>query len=86
MTIGQKIVKLRTASEISQEQLAEMVKETVGFEGRIEWNAEKPDGTMRKLCDVSKIHSLGWHHTVELADGVKMLYDWYLNAERPASR
>ena len=79
-------INIGTGKELTIAQLAEMVKETVGFEGRIEWNAEKPDGTMRKLCDVSKIHSLGWHHTVELADGVKMLYDWYLNAERPASR
>lgn len=57
--------------------LAEMIRSTVGFKGEIRWDASKPDGTMRKLCDVSKLHSLGWRHSVELPDGIRRLYDWY---------
>lgn len=79
-------INIGTGRELTIAQLAEIVQDTVGYKGRIEWNADKPDGTMRKLCDVSKIHSLGWKHTVELTDGVRMLYDWYLSADKPASR
>ena len=52
-------------------------KDTVGFEGEIIWDTTKPNGTPRKLIDVSKLHSLGWHHKVEIEDGVKKLYEWY---------
>ena len=48
-----------------------------GFEGTVEFDASKPDGTMRKLIDVTKLHSLGWTHKVEIEDGVKKLFDWY---------
>ena len=53
-----------------------MVK-TVGFEGVIEFDSSKPDGTPRKLIDVEKLHSLGWTHKVEIEDGVQKLFDWY---------
>ena len=53
-----------------------MVK-AVGFEGTVEFDASKPDGTPRKLIDVSKLHSLGWTHKVEIEDGVEKLYEWY---------
>ena len=59
-------------------ELACMIKETVGFGGDIRWDSTKPDGTMRKLCDVSKLHTLGWRHKVELPDGIRRLYEWYL--------
>ena len=58
-------------------QTAEIVKETVGYDGEIRWDRTKPDGTMRKLCDVSKLHQLGWRHKVELNEGIKRLYAWY---------
>ena len=50
---------------------------TVGFEGTVEFDASKPDGTMRKLIDVTKLHSLGWTHKVEIKDGVRRLFNWY---------
>jgi GDP-L-fucose synthase len=57
--------------------LAELVVKTVGFEGELYWDATKPNGTPRKLIDVSKLHSLGWTHKVEIEDGVEKLYQWY---------
>ena len=51
--------------------------ETVGFEGIFHFNTEKPDGTMRKLTDVEKIHRLGWHHEIEIEEGVGRLFQWY---------
>ena len=51
--------------------------ESVGFEGTIDFDASRPDGTMRKLIDVTKLHSLGWTHKVEIEDGVRRLFDWY---------
>lgn len=71
-------INVGTGIELSIGELAELIRRTVGFGGEIRWDASKPDGTMRKLCDVSKLHSLGWRHKVELPQGVKMLYDWYL--------
>lgn len=60
-------------------ETAELVAGAVGFHGKILWDSSKPDGTMRKLCDVGRLRSLGWRHKVELEDGVKRLYDWYLS-------
>ena len=51
--------------------------EAVGFEGTIEFDSTKPDGTPRKLIDVTKLHSLGWTHKVEIEEGVRRLYEWY---------
>lgn len=61
-------------------ELSELVVKTVGFTGKIDFDASKPDGTPRKLIDVSKLHSLGWKHKVEIEDGVQKLYDWYKNS------
>lgn len=61
-------------------ETAEMVRKAVGFKGKIEWDSTKPDGTMRKLCDVSKLHSLGWRHKIELDEGIGRLYDWYVQS------
>ena len=55
----------------------ELVVKAVGFDGEVEFDASKPDGTMRKLIDVEKLHSLGWTHKVEIEDGVKKLFEWY---------
>lgn len=73
-------INVGTGQELTIAQLAEIIRRTVGYEGEIHWDATKPDGTMRKLCDVSKLHQLGWRHSVELPDGVARLYDWYLNS------
>lgn len=71
------IINIGTGIEISIKDLAILVKETVGYEGNIIWDSTKPDGTMRKLLDVSKLESLGWKAKVNLGDGIKMSYDWY---------
>lgn len=71
-------INVGTGLELTIAELAGMIKETVGFGGDIRWDSAKPDGTMRKLCDVSKLHSLGWRHKVELPDGIRRLYEWYL--------
>jgi nucleoside-diphosphate-sugar epimerase len=57
--------------------LADLIKKTIGYEGTICWDETKPDGTMRKLIDVSKLHQLGWHHQIEIEEGVRKLVDWY---------
>lgn len=72
-------INIGSGKEITIKQLAETIKATIGYTGIIEWDATKPDGTMRKLCDVSKLHSLGWKHKVEIEDGINRLYNWYLN-------
>lgn len=71
-------INIGTGKEITIAGLAALVAEATGFEGAIEWDASKPDGTMRKLCSVDRLHALGWKHSVELPDGVKRLYNWYL--------
>lgn len=70
-------INVGTGKELTIRELSELVAKAVGFEGSIEFDASKPDGTMRKLIDVEKLHSLGWTHKVEIEDGVKKLFDWY---------
>lgn len=74
---GLEHVNIGTGKEVTIRQLAELVKETVGFEGDIVWNTDMPDGTPRKLTDVTKLHSLGFMHKVELEEGVKLAYEWF---------
>ncbi len=74
---GEEHVNIGTGKELTIRQLAELVKKTVGFEGEIVWNSSMPDGTPRKLCDVSKLHSLGFMHKVDLEEGVKLAYEWF---------
>ncbi len=73
-------INIGSGKEVTIGQLAELVKATVGYHGELRWDATKPDGTMRKLTDVSKLHSLGWHHRMELEDGVPSLYRWYVES------
>lgn len=73
-------INVGTGKELTIRELSELVVETVGFEGEVFFDASKPDGTMRKLIDVSKLHSLGWQHKVEIDDGVKKLFEWYKNS------
>lgn len=70
-------INIGSGREYSIAQVADMVREAVGYTGEILWDSAKPDGTPRKLCDVSKVHSLGWRHTVELEEGIPMLLKWY---------
>ena len=71
-------INIGSGKEVTIRQLAELVQATVQYRGIIDWDSTKPDGTLRKLTDVSKLHALGWHHTMELEDGVPALYRWYL--------
>ena len=71
-------INIGTGKDITIKDLAALIKKVVGFKGGFIFNTEKPDGTMRKVTDVSKLHSLGWKHAVELEKGVEMMYDWYL--------
>ncbi|HKM35120.1 MAG TPA: GDP-L-fucose synthase [Lachnospiraceae bacterium] len=74
---GEQHVNIGTGKEVAIKQLAEAVKEIVGYTGEIHWNSSMPDGTPRKLTDVTKIHALGWQHKVELQDGIKLAYRWF---------
>lgn len=70
-------INIGTGKEITIKQLAELVAKAVGFNGQIVWDTTKPNGTPRKLIDVTKLHSLGWTHRVEIEDGVESLFNWY---------
>ena len=70
-------INIGTGVDISIKELAETIKEIIGFKGELYFNADKPDGTMKKLTDVSKLHGLGWKHSVELKDGIEKMYAWY---------
>ena len=70
-------INVGTGEELTIRELSELVVKAVGFEGEVEFDTSKPDGTMRKLIDVSKLHSLGWTHKVEIEDGVRKLFEWY---------
>ena len=83
---GEQHVNIGTGKELTIAELAQIVKKTVGYQGEIIWNAEMPDGTPRKLTDVSKLHSLGWHHKVELEEGVALAYEWFVQNEQNARK
>ncbi|KGI22399.1 GDP-L-fucose synthase family protein [Hoylesella timonensis] len=70
-------INIGTGKELTIKQLSELIVRTVGFIGTVVWDESKPDGTPRKLINVSKLHSLGWTHKVEIEQGVQKLYDWY---------
>lgn len=70
-------INVGTGKELTIRELSQLVAKTVGFTGTIEFDATKPDGTPRKLIDVTKLHDLGWTHQVEIEDGVRKLFDWY---------
>ena len=75
-------INIGTGKEISISNLAALVAKIIGYNGKIIFDSSKPNGTMRKLCDVSKIQSMGWRHKVEIEEGVEKLYKWYLENER----
>jgi GDP-L-fucose synthase len=70
-------INIGTGFEISIEELSEMIREIVGFNGQLLFNANKPDGSMRKVTDTTRLSDLGWSPAMELADGIKSLYEWY---------
>lgn len=72
-------INVGTGKEISIKDLANLTATKIGYKGKFIFNAEKPDGTMRKLTKVDKLHSLGWKHKIEIEDGVEKLYNWYLS-------
>lgn len=70
-------INVGTGKELTIRELADLIVRVVGFDGEVVWDSSKPDGTPRKLIDVSKLHSLGWTHKVEIEEGVEKLYAWY---------
>ena len=70
-------INIGTGEEISIGNLARLIVATVGYRGELRFDASKPDGTPRKLCDVTRLHNLGWHHRIGIEEGVGKLYDWY---------
>lgn len=83
---GNETVNLGTGKELSIKELAELVKKVVGFKGNITFDTTKPDGTPRKLLDVSKLEKLGWTYKTELEDGIKLAYEDFLNNDMRAER
>ena len=77
-------INIGTGEEITIRELAEKVVESVQFKGALKWDASKPDGTPRKLTNVDKLHRLGWRHTVDIDEGIRRLYDWYLESNNDA--
>jgi GDP-L-fucose synthase len=71
-------INIGTGKDISIKDLAYIIKDIVGYNGNFTFNAEKPDGTLKKLTDCSKLNNLGWKHKIELADGIEKMYQWYL--------
>lgn len=74
-------INIGTGKEVTIKELAMLIKEKIGFKGELVFNTGKPDGTLRKLTDPSKLHQLGWHHKVEIEDGIQKIYQWYLQQE-----
>ena len=73
-------INIGTGQEVSIRDLAYLIKGKTGFRGELVFNTSKPDGTMRKLTNPSKLHALGWHHQIEIAEGIEKLYEWYLKS------
>ncbi|MDR0430954.1 MAG: GDP-L-fucose synthase [Tannerellaceae bacterium] len=83
LSVGKKEVRnchinIGTGKEISIKALSDLIVRTIGYDGEVIFNTNKPDGTMRKLTDPSTLHSLGWHHQIDIEEGVQKLYDWYV--------
>ena len=83
---GNETVNAGTGKELSIKELTELVAKVIGFTGRIEWDTSKPNGTPRKLLDVSKAAALGWTYKTELEDGIRLTYEYFLKNPRRAER
>lgn len=75
-------INIGTGKEISIRHLAELIVKTVGYQGKLTFDSSKPDGTMRKLTDPGKLHALGWHHKIDIEEGVQKMYSWYIKSHR----
>lgn len=75
---GSEIVNVGTGEDVTIKELAELIRDIVGYTGELTWDTTKPDGTPRKLLDVSKLQNLGWKHKISLKDGIQQTYHWYL--------
>lgn len=71
-------INVGTGKELSIKEVAEKIVAEIGFKGELRWDSTKPDGTLKKLTDVNKLHRLGWHHIIEIDEGIHRLYEWYL--------
>jgi GDP-L-fucose synthase len=78
---GRGFVNVGSGTDVSIKELAEMIAKTIGFKGDLVFNTSKPDGTPRKLMDVSRLHGLGWKHTIQLEEGIRAVYDEMKNTE-----
>ena len=74
-------INIGTGKDISIKDLAYLIKDIIGYKGEFYFNTLKPDGTMRKVTDVSKLHSLGWKHKIELEYGIKKIFEWYVKSK-----
>ncbi|MGB0880361.1 MAG: GDP-L-fucose synthase family protein [Polaribacter sp.] len=74
-------INIGTGEDIAIKDLAILIKEVIGYKGDFVFNTKKPDGTMRKVTDVTKLHHLGWKHSVALEEGIRRAYDWYLKSK-----
>ena len=70
-------INIGTGEDISISELAKLIKKTIGFRGDFVFNSDKPDGTMVKRTDVSKLHALGWSHRIDILKGITKIYEWY---------
>jgi GDP-L-fucose synthase len=74
-------INIGTGTDLSIKELAELIRQVVGYDGLLTFNADKPDGTFRKITDVSKLKDTGWKHRVDILEGINLLYTWYLNRQ-----
>jgi len=74
---GNEPINIGTGEDLTIKELAELIKEVVGYEGEIRFDKTKPDGTPRKLLDVSRLHNAGWSHKISLREGIENTYEWF---------
>jgi GDP-L-fucose synthase len=75
-------INIGTGKDITVKELAEVIRNIVGYKGKVIWDKSKPDGTPRKLLDVSKINALGWSPKISLKSGIKQTYEWYIKNDK----
>lgn len=79
-------INIGTGKDISIKDVALLAQKAIGYEGELKFNTNKPDGTLRKLTDVTKLNELGWHHSIEIEEGMIRLYNWYKNSIHNTSK
>jgi GDP-L-fucose synthase len=76
-------INVGTGIDITIREMTETMKQVVGFKGELVFDATKPDGTLRKLIDISRLSNMGWKYSIDLEEGLKKTYQWYLNQDKP---